>query len=888
MTEVPPGLADALAGRYRIEQEIGRGAGATVYRALDIRHGRAVALKLLHPDLGAALGPARFQREIRTLARLQHPHILPLFDSGEVAGRLFYTMPLVPAGSLRDRLAREGPLPVADALRLGGQLASALTCAHGLGVIHRDIKPANILLTPSGDALLVDFGIAAAAESDAARRLTETGIALGSPAYMSPEQAAGEPVDARTDVYALATVLYQALAGRPPFTGSNPRAILAARLTESPPPLSALRPDLPWPAAAAIMRGLARAAHERFESAAAFAAALTEGAAPVAPAPRRRLTRGTVVLGVALLGALGALLARGARGPASRSGSDARVLAVLPFRNLGRTEDRYFADGLTEELTGRLASLADLRVISRTSADQYAGSDKSLPDIGKELGADYLLEGSVEWEHPDSGAGRIRIRPRLVRASDDAQLWSLSYEAEPAGLLALQATVADRVRAALGLALGRGDRGGLDLGGTADVEAYDLYLRGNDYAGRGNTEGALRSAIQLYQEAVARDSAFARAWARLARVSLQIYWYHYDLTDARLAFARQAAETAARLAPDLPETHMALGFYHYWGRQDYAAAQQEFARALLGQPSNPDLLQALAYVERRRGDWPSSLEHFEAARRLDPRSGVRHFEVGDDALALHRYREAERAFEQAILLSPDWADPYVYKGWLYICWRGDFTRARALLRQALARIEPERVVVAFSSGDLPSASPATSDRSFWPLLDGVSASTFPGDQARYHIVKAEMESYRDRPAARRAHGDSAVRIASAQAALAPDDARVLNRLALALAYAGRTEEAIRTGRRVVELAPVTRDGYSGFYMAVALARIYADAGRAAEAVEVLRDLRPHPGMLSAAALRSDPAWGAIRDRPAFQALLDERLPFDTMPTTPAPEPVTER
>jgi tetratricopeptide (TPR) repeat protein len=452
----------------------------------------------------------------------------------------------------------------------------------------------------------------------------------------------------------------------------------------------------------------------------------------------------------------------------------------------------------------------------------------------------------------------------------------------------MQARVAGRVSEALGLALAAADRQALELGGTADARAYDLYLRGIDYAGRGNTESALRSAIQLYQQAVGLDSTFARAWARLARVSLQIYWYHYDRTEDRLAFARRAAETAARLAPDLPDTRMALGFYYYWGRQDYPAAQREFERALGRQPSNPDLLQALAYVERRRGDWTSSLEHFEAARRLDPRSGVRHFEVGDNALSLHRYAEAERAFEQARLLSPDWADPYVYQGWVHICRDGDFARARVLLRQALGRIEPERVVVALSSGDLPSASPATADTGFWPLLDRVAAGTFPGDQARYHIIKAELESYRGRAAARRAHGDSAVRIAEAQAASAGDDARVLNRLAQAYAYAGRTDDAVRVGRRVRALTPVTRDALTGFYLALTLARIYADAGRADDAVAVLRELRPHPGMLSAAALRSDPVWAGIRDRPAFQALLTEQLPFDTMPDTVGPEPAAGR
>ena len=288
--EVMHRLSDALAERYLVEEEIGRGAGATVYLAQDLRHGRLVALKVLHSALGQALGVERFQREIRTQARLHHPHILPLFDSGSArvddgeGGRLFYVMPYVESGSLRDRLTRYGPLTLTDTVKLAGEVASALAYAHALGVIHRDLKPENILLSASGHALLTDFGIAYAVEENRGslrgQRLTETGVTLGTPAYMSPEQSAGdEVVDARSDVYSLATVLWEALAGRPPFEGPNARAIMSRRLTEAPPSVAAARPDVPEFVDRALTRALARRPEDRYESADAFAAML----APVRP-----------------------------------------------------------------------------------------------------------------------------------------------------------------------------------------------------------------------------------------------------------------------------------------------------------------------------------------------------------------------------------------------------------------------------------------------------------------------------------------------------------------------------------------------------------------------------------------------------------------------------
>ncbi|MGH7497752.1 MAG: protein kinase domain-containing protein, partial [Gemmatimonadales bacterium] len=570
-------LAAALADRYLVAEELGRGASATVYRARDRRHERWVALKVLHSALGAALGVERFQREIRTQARLQHPHLLPLFDSGVAAGRLYYTMPYVATGSLRDRLTGGGVMPVARVRQLAGEVAAALGYAHALGVIHRDLKPENILLTLTGHALVSDFGIAYALEEEPgdsiAGRLTETGLTLGTPAYMSPEQSAGdEPVDGRADQYALAAVVYEALSGTPPITGPNARTIIARRLTEPSPSILSLRPDVPLAIDRALTRALSRRPEDRYESVEEFARALEARDEVVAVAPgqparpaggRWRRAGLAALVGLVLTGA-GVWFARMKHPSSAVAGrQQMRVLAVLPFKNLGPAGDQYFADGLTEELTSRLAGLSGLRVISRTSADQYRASGKSLRTIGAELGAGYVLEGSVRWERgaPGGGPGRIRVTPQLIAVGDDSHLWSRVYEEELGAVFAVQSAIAEQVTTALDVALRGPERAALAAGGTRQPEAYDFYLRGLDYLNRSNQASDLKAAAELFTESVTVDPGFAQAQARLARAHLQVYWHYYDHTDARLQLARKALDAAVALAPDLAETHIALGFY---------------------------------------------------------------------------------------------------------------------------------------------------------------------------------------------------------------------------------------------------------------------------------------------------------------------------------------
>ena len=894
MTAPRDQLADALADRYLLEEVLGRGASSTVYLAQDIRHGRRVAVKVLHAALGQALGVERFQREIRTQARLHHPHILPLFDSGIAAGQLYYVMPHVETGTLRERLQREGPLSVAAVVQLGREVSSALAYAHALGVVHRDLKPENIVFSPVGHAILAGFGIAYAvdtATSGSGVRLTETGVALGTPVYMSPEQSAGdELVDGRTDQYALAAVLYEALALLPPFTGPNARAIFAQKLTESPPTLLDRRTDVPPALEQVLFRALERARESRYETIEEFSAALagavrtplrtsgpgatttqTGATLPATTAPpahrfggRRALV--AVIVGVLGAAAVAALAWRGLGSAPMSLSQGPRVVAVLPFKNLGAAGDQYFADGLTEEITSRLAGLSGLRVISRTSADQYRRSTQSVKSIGGELGADFVLEGSVRWSRDTAGVGRLRVTPQLIRVRDDSHLWAATYDAALGEVFRLQSEIAEQVTTALDVALRAPERAALAAVGTRNAEAYDYYLRGNDYVARGNERSDVLAAIDLYDRAVALDSAFAPALAKLARAHAAMYWFYYDHSPERLEHVKHAAEAARRLAPDLAEARVAMGYYYYWGYLDYVRALEEFEAARQLQPSNSDVLGAIGYVERRRNRWDAAVARFREAIQFDPVSPQRAFDLGETLISLRQFAEAERQIDRAIQLAPDWAKPYGYKAMLYLCWRGDRPRARAVIGQAMSRVSTGRLARSLITADAISASVISSDSVFFPAADAVRADAFEADTGAYYLFKAEAAYYRGRTAIERAYGDSARRWLEPRLQLQPDDAKRLVHYGLASARAGRPAEALRAARRAFELLPPKEDAASGPSIQTYLAQVYMLTGDLDAAVTTLRPLLDMPSWITPTELASDPLWAPLRGHPGFASL----------------------
>jgi serine/threonine-protein kinase len=664
-------IAAALAGRYRIGRVLGKGGMATVFLAEDLKHRREVALKVLEPEYAAALGTQRFLREIEVTANLQHPHILPLYDSGEAGGMLYYVMPLVRGESLRERLERERLLPIDEAVEILRQVAGALDFAHRHGVVHRDIKPGNILLQ-DGEVLLADFGIAVALTGATAERLTETGISVGTPTYMSPEQATGEQdVDARSDIFSLGAVAYEMLTGEPPVTGTTARAMIAKLLTERPTPLHLLRDTVPSGLEAAVMGALAKEPSDRFATARAFAEALlapaVSGAStPGGGQPARRRRRAVVGLGAAGVLAVAAITwyaassHSGASPGAAQAPAEIRSIAVLPLDNYsGDPSQDYFAEGMTDELTTALATVSQLRVISRGSAMQFQGRNRpATPEIAKTLDVDAVVEGSVVRV-----GDQVRITAQLIDARADRHLWAQSFERRSTDVLALQADLASAIAREINVRLSPSEESRLAAAPRVNPDAHDAYLRGRFFFNRPSDEN-LRKAIEQFEQAVKLDSTFVPAYSGLSDAYL---WAGYNegfiSASAAKPRARAGAEKAVALDSTSAEAHTSLAVFKLFYEFDWEGSEREFRRAIELNPSYayaPDQFSlALAFMGRD----DESMAQSRRAMELDPLSP----QVLVDASVVLIFRKdvaaADELMRKAIELDPTYYFPVMIKGW---------------------------------------------------------------------------------------------------------------------------------------------------------------------------------------------------------------------------------
>jgi serine/threonine-protein kinase len=884
-------LLDTLRDRYVLERELGRGGMATVYQACDLKHDRLVALKVLHPELAATLGTDRFLREIHFTARLDHPHILPVFDSGEAAGILWYTMPYVEGESLRARLEREGQLPLEEALQLAWEVADALDYAHQQGIVHRDIKPENVLLsgnpsrkrsaTGGWHARVADFGVARALEAAGTGRLTETGLAVGTPAYMSPEQATGGQVDARSDVYSLGCVLYEMLAGEPPYTGPTAQAIIAKRFSEPIPHASTVR-ALPPGVDAVVSRALARAAADRWPTASRLAGALREllAARPAdtlpptsAPRPRlvaRHLPSGRILVGLGVL----ALLVLGAL-VVSREvfrAPQGVTLVVLPFDNLGSPDDEYFADGLTEEITSRLANISGLAVIGRASALQYKGSRKTPREIVTDLHVTHLLSGTVRWEKAPDGTSLVRVSPQLVRASDQTSLWSEPYEAPLGDVFRLQASVAERVARALDVTLLAGERQAVAGRPTNNLEAYDAYLRGLALSTRSklfNDEARSAAAAELVR-ATALDPGFAAAWARLARVYLTEARGFGDTTA--LFQAEASARRAYAIDSTLLESRIAMSSY-LLAVHDPRGASRALAPLLKGAPTNAELALQLGLVEDALGRPEDALASLARAAALDPRSENAYAELAQLYNTLGRHEEAIRTRDREIELAPDNGVAYRAQGVSYVLWRGDTAAARREFARGLA-----------VAGIRPFIPYTVRFSSFWlqllpqAVLDATDTLTLDGSDLRntahvYYLLKARRFAFAQEPSRARTYYDSAARVLEPAVRAGIRWERFTGGRQLALAEAelalGRAPDALRDVDAAVAAARRSPDVGDLRYALGTAAALDARDGRRDLAVSRLEEaLRVH-ALFSPALLRLDPTWTALRGQPAFERMISQ-------------------
>jgi serine/threonine-protein kinase len=672
---------------------------ATVYLADDLRHDRRVAVKVLRPELATALGPERFLQEIQFTARLAHPHILPLYDSGEADGFLFYVMPYVEGETLRDRLVRERQLPVDDALRIVQDVADGLSYAHSLGVVHRDIKPENILFM-GGHAVVADFGVATAIGAAGGSRLTQTGFSVGTPAYMSPEQAVGDrDLDGRSDTYSLGCVLYEMLVGQPPYTGASAQAIVARKLSEPLPSASGLRETVSPTLEDALRRALARTAADRFRSPAEFAAAARAGqpaGRPVEAAPRRRVTPVRVLAAAILMLALAAAvwLGRGmwdgTRAPAPE-GSAARPtsIAVLPFENLGPADQDYFAAGMTEEITNRLSAVPGLALVPRRAAQRYASSDLTLRDIGRELGIDYLLAGSVRWAGGAADSPGVRISLQLLRAADERQLWSSTYDRRIDDIFEVQSDIAGRVVENLGVTLPDEGRRRLRAQPTENHEAYTLYLKGR-YFWNKRTEADIQLALDYFQQAVDLDPGYALAWVGMADAWIFRGWY--NRLPPREAFPRALRAVGQALAFDssLAEAHASLAHIYLEFTHDWEAAEREYRRAIALDPRYATAHHWYGGFLSAMGRHADALRQAETAQVLDPLSPIIQTWVGLRYYFARRYHEAIAEYLKALELDPDFAPAHWHLSWAYGK-AGQPHEAVAAARRALA-LGPDNVL----------------------------------------------------------------------------------------------------------------------------------------------------------------------------------------------------
>jgi eukaryotic-like serine/threonine-protein kinase len=894
MNDLRERLQSSLGSAYTLDRELGGGGMSRVFAAQETALGRNVVVKVLPPELSAAVSTERFKREIAVAARLQHPHIVPLLSAGEMDGVPYFTMPFVEGESLRTRLARRGELPVSESVRILREIASGLAYAHQHGVVHRDIKPDNVLF--SGDvAMVADFGVAKALSASSNGdhgAVTSLGVALGTPAYMAPEQATADPTtDHRADVYAFGVLAYEMLTGQPPFIGRNPSQLLAAHVTEVPEPVARRRPNLPPALAALVMHCLEKRPADRPQTAAEIvhtldaittpsggtaptSATLRAASAPEASpgeqrAPRQAKRAGLIVLGIAALVLLAGGLAVWRNSAGSSSATTAadtrsRRIAVLPFENVGDSSAAYFADGMTDAVRGKLTGLAAMEVIARSSSIQYRATTKAPADIAKELGVRYLLTGTVRWAKDANGTSHVQVSPELVEVSADgraASRWQQPFDAPLADVFRVQGEIAEKVASAMQVALGGTDEARLVEVPTRQPAAYDAYLRGEAIFLNGDMLPAtLRRALAEYERAVQLDSTFVDAWARISVVLNNLY--SNGTPDPRIAKrSRDAVARVARLDPNTAGTRRLQAHYILVVERNAPRALAELTAARAMAPGDASIHKPLAGAYIALGRFDDAVNSAELVQRLDPRSVGPMAQLAMIYRFLRRYPEGRSVTDRQLLLVPNVSN--VQDRAIVALGEGDLVAARRLLLEWEQRLGRDELLTYFATywdlGWVP-------DDAGQQRLLTLGPDRFDNDRAVWALVRAQVYGWRGDSAQSKVWGDTAAREFRAQVRANPDDAQRHVVYGLALAYAGQKAEAIAEGERGAALGPVEEDYAQGMYLRHQLARIYILTGEHAKALDILEELLAKPYYLSPGWLRIDPTFLPLKNNPRFEKL----------------------
>jgi eukaryotic-like serine/threonine-protein kinase len=900
---VPNDSADALVGsligHYRIESLIGVGGMGEVYLARDERLGRKVAVKLLPDSLTTDdTQLSRFKNEARTASALNHPNILTVYEIGAEGELQFIATEFIEGVTLRAALG-SGRMSTQRALEIAVQVASALAAAHDAGVVHRDIKPENIMLRPDGYAKVLDFGIAKLTEQTPAsdhHRVettallqTRPGLVLGTAHYMSPEQARGQKVDARSDIWSLGVVLYEILAGNPPFRGETPSDCIAAILTAEPAPLSSVFPDVPAKLESILQTALRKNTDERYQTIKEMLAELRNLKAKLDAESSLSQTKSrgdsTVIkikrhkrpLLVSLMAALLTAVALACLFffvvPA-RSANE-KSIAVLPFENLSEDKSNaYFADGIQDEILTRLSKIADLKVISRTSTQRYKKTHQKPSEIAKQLGVANLLEGSVQKTND-----QVRVNVQLIKAAKDSHLWAETFDRRLTDIFSVESEVAKAIADQLRAKITGQEEEVIVARPTNNPQAYDAYLRGLAYALKtGNVPANMLAAQKHLKEAVGLDPKFALAWALLSYVdALGYLTLSLQPTVALREETGQAAETALALQPNLGEAILAKGYYYYACLKENDAAVRYFEQARRFLPNSSQIPESLAYVARRRGQWEQSELYFNEAERLDPRNASLLTQHAQSYMLVRRFPEALRKFDQVLDVIPDDVDTLAQQAGIAQA-QGDLMRAGALLAplnpsaddtgaleiqvyQAILERRPAEMIARLNE-ILANPDPAlgynNGELRFWLGWAQDVAGDHAAAQESWQQARLELEPFLKEQ---------------------PNNYELIGDLALVMTGLRDKAAAFALAEQAMKVMPLEKDAVDGPVPIEVFARVAAQLGEPDRAIAALQKLLsiPSEGALASrvpltpALLRLDPMFDPLRNDQRFQKLTLESV-----------------
>ncbi|MEJ2721797.1 MAG: protein kinase, partial [bacterium] len=752
------------------------------------------------------------------------------------------------------------------------------------GIVHRDIKPANIMITGDGRAKIMDFGLA---KGPGSANLTQTGTTVGTVAYMSPEQGRGEAVDVRADIWSLGAVFYELITGQPPFRGEHEQAVLYSIINEDPTPISDFRPDVPATIQDVILKCLEKDPWQRVPDAGALREMLQSAAGlGTASTPQREKARSPRTAGptvdsghrarrrlrwlIAPVFVLIAVIAFVVGYPRLTGHSDKPVVepmtkvAVLFFQNLGPADDEYFADGITDAITARLARIHKLGVISRQSTIKYKGSDKSIGTIGEELGVEYILEGTIQRERPGDPASRVRIIPQLIRVDDDVHVWAQTYDEDMAEVFRVQSDIAERIALALDITLLEPERRLVSVEPTHNLEAYQYYLRATDYFFKERfLLGPAKKMIEMYQKAVDLDPEFGAAWGGLSQAYVWLYNAFEPFEEYKVK-AKTAVDRAQEIAPDMPETQIALGYYYYYGEKDFDRAITHFESARSLSPNDARIIHSIGLVKRRQGLWDEALDYTQQALELDPRDGDILWDLGICQTFMRRYADAEYYLKRMIELEPESKLPYEELATLYLLWDGSGGRARAPLEKAAATPiwYPSWPTVSAMARIIP-------DVFTGKLASRLSTNDTELDPASMHIGLADAYAQIGDTTTALAHYDSATTIIESQHPPKTQGNAFGGYYGVAYAAMGQKDEALAYVDESLRLEPLSKDALEGTYTAKTAAEVYVRLGEYEAAIDQLELLMSVPAELSRALLRADPLYDPLRDDPRFRKIVED-------------------